>query len=90
MQFWFNTIQHHFAKPCTTRYRKTSTITAKSFAPPSQSVILIDFDGQLVSATCWNTSGDINAAPANLTQAQQDEIVNRVSEDYRPFNVTIK
>src|SRR5438034_11230450 len=31
---------------------------------PGSGVILIDFDGQLVSGTAWNTNGDISCAPA--------------------------
>jgi hypothetical protein len=43
----------------------------------------------VVSGTSWNTNGDIVCAPANLTAAEITEVVNRVTEDYRPFNVTI-
>ena len=52
-------------------------------------VLLLDFDGTLVSGTAWNFSGDINCSPANLTPLEIDEIVNRVSNDYSPFNVTV-
>jgi hypothetical protein len=52
-------------------------------------VILLDFDGQLVSGTSWNYNGDINCSPANLTLAEMDEIFNRVSNDYSPFNITV-
>ncbi|MES1215163.1 MAG: hypothetical protein ABUT20_06595 [Bacteroidota bacterium] len=51
------------------------------------SVIYLDFDGAYVSGTMWNYSG--NLASANLTTAQVAEIVNRVSNDYSPFNVTV-
>ena len=57
--------------------------------PPSPSVILIDFDGHIVSNTVWNTNGDIVCTPANLTASEQTEVINRVSEDFRPFNVTV-
>ena len=52
-------------------------------------VILLDFDGHLVRGTSWNYAGDINCSPANLTTAAINEIVQRVSIDYSPFNVTI-
>ncbi len=60
--------------------------------PPSGSpgaVILLDFDGYVVSGTSWNYNGDISCAPANLTAEESNEIVDRVSNDYSPFNVTI-
>lgn len=58
--------------------------------PPSgSSVILLDFDGHSVSGTSWNYNGTINCTPANLTAAAIAEIVNRVSNDYSPFNVVV-
>jgi len=50
-------------------------------------VIYLDFDGAYISGTLWNYSGSL--ASANLTTAQVTEIVNRVSNDYSPFNVTV-
>src|SRR4051812_6443187 len=35
-------------------------------ATPATGVLLLDFDGQLVTGTAWNVFGDINCAPANL------------------------
>jgi len=52
-------------------------------------VILLDFDGQLVSGTTWNTNGDINCAPANLTAAEMSLVIQRVVTDYAPFNITV-
>jgi hypothetical protein len=57
--------------------------------PSAQAVILLDFDGHNVTGTAWNWSGPINAASANLTSAQIAEIVSRVAEDYRPFNINV-
>lgn len=51
--------------------------------------VFIDFDGQYVSGTAWNMSGDISAAPCGLPVAAMTEIFNRVAEDYRPFNLNI-
>ncbi|MGZ3837754.1 MAG: hypothetical protein ACXVMS_04860 [Flavisolibacter sp.] len=51
--------------------------------------ILLDFDGQVVSHTMWNTNGDINATPANLTVSEVDRILQRVEEDFSPFDVTV-
>ena len=57
--------------------------------PSSPSVIYLDFDGQTVTGTSWNWSGPINCASSNLSNAQIQEIFNRVSEDYRPFDVNV-
>ena len=56
---------------------------------PPNATILLDFDGQVISNTIWNTNGDINAAPANLTTSEIDRIIKRVREDFSPFNVTV-
>jgi hypothetical protein len=57
--------------------------------PPASGVILLDFDGQVVSGTLWNTTGPINCAPANLTSEAVTTIVNSVTNDYSPFNVVV-
>lgn len=55
----------------------------------AKAVIYLDFDGQTVNGTSWNTTGPIVAAPANLNTAQITEVYNRIAEDYRPFNINI-
>lgn len=57
--------------------------------PSATAVIFLDFDGQTVDNTSWNTSGPIYCGASGLTNSQITEIFNRVSEDYRPFNVNI-
>jgi hypothetical protein len=59
--------------------------------PPSGSagVILLDFDGQTVSGTNWNTAGSIVCTPANLSASSMDHIFQRVTNDYSPFNVIV-
>lgn len=58
--------------------------------PPSNAgVILLDFDGQLVSGTSWNTSGNISCAPANVTLEEANTIIQRITNDYYPFNITV-
>lgn len=52
-------------------------------------VILLDFNGQLVSNTSWNVYGDINCAPANLTEAEQALVFQRLAADFNPFNVVV-
>jgi len=57
--------------------------------PPSNPVILLDFNGHVVSGTSWNYNGDIVCSSANLLAADQASILQRVSIDYSPFNVTV-
>jgi len=58
-------------------------------AGPAGPVLLLDFDGHLVSQTSWNVNGDISCGPANMTTEEAASILNRVSEDFSPFNVTV-
>jgi len=57
--------------------------------PSAAATVLLDFDGQYVDGTSWNWNGPLSLGPANLTNEQITEIFNRVSEDYRPFNINI-
>jgi len=65
------------------------TTTPPPPSPSGGSVILLDFDGQLISGTPWNYAGDFYCAPANLTADEISLVVERVINDYSPFNVTI-
>lgn len=68
---------------------------AASAAPPMSSLpsatatIFLDFDGHRVTSAVWNGGNPLNCEAAPLTDAQILEIFNRVSEDYRPFNINI-
>lgn len=53
------------------------------------STIFLDFDGHYVTATIWNGGNSIDCAPSGMNDEQITEIFNRVSEDYRPFNIDI-
>jgi len=55
----------------------------------AEATILLDFGGEKVSNTVWNSNGDILCAPANLQAAEIEKIISRVSEDFSPFNVAI-
>jgi hypothetical protein len=57
--------------------------------PSARATIFLDFDGQYVTGTSWNWSGPINAQPSGFTVDGMTEIFNRVSEDYRIFNINI-
>ena len=57
--------------------------------PSASAVIFLDFDGHTVSGTSWNVSGPIYCGASGLDSTKITTIFNRVSEDFRPFNVNI-
>jgi hypothetical protein len=57
--------------------------------PSASATIYLDFDGHRVTSASWNGGVPLNCAAAALTDADITEIFNRVSEDYRPFNINI-
>ena len=57
--------------------------------PGVPATIYLDFDGHTVTSSLWNGGAPIVCAAPSLTDAQITEIFNRVSEDYRPFNINI-
>lgn len=57
--------------------------------PSASAVLFLDFDGHTVEGTSWNGNGPIVCNGANLNADQITEIVSRVAEDYRPFNINI-
>lgn len=60
-----------------------------SSLPTAQATIFLDFDGHTVQSAVWNSGNRLVCAAPALTDAQITEIFNRVSEDYRPFDVNI-
>lgn len=68
---------------------KSSCLPMLSSLPSAQATIFLDFDGQYVQSTSWNGGAPLSCAPSGLTDAQIVEIFNRVSEDFRPFNINI-
>ncbi len=60
-----------------------------SSLPSAKATIFFDFDGDYVNCTSWNGGMPIDCAPSGLSDAQIIEIFDRVSEDFRPFNVDI-
>ena len=51
--------------------------------------IFLDFDGENISNGLWQSGTPFTCAPSAMTDAQITEVFNRVSEDYRPFNINI-
>ncbi len=60
-------------------------------SPPANNpgIIMLDFDGQIVSNTIWNNNSIITCAPANLSSVAMNRIISRVSNDYSPFNIIV-
>jgi hypothetical protein len=59
---------------------------------PNGGVIYLDFDGQTVTGTTWNSyigGVDIVCAPANMTATEISLAVQRIANDYSPFNITV-
>jgi hypothetical protein len=55
-------------------------------------VIYLDFDGETVIGTAWNSSVNvptITALPSTLSSAVIRNIWQRMAEDYRPFDVNV-
>ena len=57
--------------------------------PTASGTIYLDFDGETVTSAGWNGGNTFTVAASTLSDAQITEIFERVSEDYRPFNVNI-
>ncbi len=51
--------------------------------------IFLDFDGQTVQSSGWQSGSRFICQPSGLNATQITEVFNRVSEDYRPFNVNV-
>ena len=72
-----------------------STVSLKAQVPQLNSfssasaVVFLDFDGHYVNGTSWNYNGPINCGSSGLNNTQITEVFNRVSEDFRPFNLNI-
>lgn len=60
-----------------------------SYPSITNKVIYLDFDGQVVTGTSWNSGNTVNALPSTMSNANIILIWKRISEDYRPFDVNI-
>jgi hypothetical protein len=64
-------------------------IPALSSHPSAQATLFIDFDGHTVQNAAWNSGTPFYCQPAAITSQQITEMFQRVSEDFRPFNINI-
>lgn len=60
-----------------------------SDASITDKVLYLDFDGETVSGTNWDSGNTINALPSTLSNAAMIQVWKRVSEDYWPFEVNV-
>ena len=67
----------------------TAQVPLLNSYPSATAVIYLDFDGHTVNGTAWNVGGPLYCGASGLNSSQITEVFNRVSEDYRPFNVNI-
>ena len=90
------------AEPAPYPYAQTFTLHSQ---PGSNRVIYLDFNGETISGTGWNTGVlggpttsfyaepfDTDGSPSTFSAAEQDLIQSvwqRVAEDYAPFNVDV-
>lgn len=69
-----------------------ATPPTRDSRPHATAVIYLDFDGQSVTGTEWNTLRNvttINAAASTLSTNQMDEVWARVAEDFSPFHISV-
>ena len=57
--------------------------------PTASATLFIDFDGHMVQSGAWNSGNPFYCQPAPFTTVQINEMFNRVSEDYRPFEINV-
>ncbi|MEI7471252.1 MAG: T9SS type A sorting domain-containing protein [Chitinophagaceae bacterium] len=57
--------------------------------PSSNYVVFLDFDGHYVVSSVWNGGNPLACSAAPMTDLEITEVFNRVSEDFRPFNVNV-
>jgi hypothetical protein len=57
--------------------------------PSATAVIYLDFDGEVVSNTNWNSGDTIDAQPANLSDAEITNTWEIMAEDFSPFDINV-
>lgn len=67
----------------------SSSVYTLQSLPGATAVAYLDFDGEYVSGSRWNSGNPINALAGNFSEANIRAIWNMISEDFRPFNINI-
>ena len=73
---------------CLASFYSQAQIPALSSNPGALSVLLIDMDGHTDNSGWWG-GGNVVTATSGYSSAQATEVFNRVSEDFRPFNINV-
>ncbi len=60
-----------------------------SSATPVEKYLYLDFDGEFLSATVWNTNGPYTFPAAGYTNQQKDSIVLYVQRLLKPWNIKV-
>lgn len=60
-----------------------------SYPSITNKVIYLDFDGQSVTGTNWNSGNTVNALASTMNATNINLIFQRISEDYKPFDVNL-
>lgn len=66
----------------------TNPYELESF-PGAAGCVYIDFDGEYVVGSYWNSGNAIDAQPANFSDAKMTEVWEIASEDFRPFGINV-
>lgn len=80
--------------PGATQPKAARAIPALDSKPNAAGVLYLDFDGEIVTDPLWNGGVTIVAQPATfagspITNAQIEDVWERVAEDFMPFNVSV-
>lgn len=65
------------------------TLPAPTSTDTSTGVLLLDFDGNVVSSPVWNNGNTFTCAPSGLTALQIDQVINIVRNDYVRYKVLV-
>ncbi len=57
--------------------------------PSASATLFLDFDGQYVQVAGWNNGNGFYCQAPSVTNAQIENMFNRVAEDYRPFDINV-
>lgn len=62
-----------------------------TYNPPTSNsnLLYLDFDGETLSGTYWNTAGDFAVNYSGLTAAEIDTVINRTKAEYEGMGFTV-
>ena len=69
--------------------RRAKPTSPPVIVPINTGVILLDFDGAIVTNTSWNYAGDMTLSPANLTSDAIKTITDSVKSKYSLWKVIV-